>query len=539
MASLLASLLLAAPDAHAGSYTVTYGGGTVAVTAGNGTVPSPAFSTGHDYYGGTSTTIWGSGDHSTPSGGVVVDKSPSLTAALAWVPASGQTAATDPPPTAAILYQYCDASASLNSQEGGGAGSGTASCGLPNAVNTPTATAMESVATSYSAASVSAGGAITVSPCAATATFTGSVGMSYRDYAAGGAGVTYDVEALPVTMRLDGTTPDSSGNLNILVGQQCTATLVVGTDQWGDKFSGSLSNFRWAVSGTTFESWGVASDANGQSHTVEVDAIPATNPTQWYWNDLQAASETVKCTVTVTPPAGQGSPFDLTVTAPKPVSVQVPSWFGYETGGYMQVNTTAPNTNGAITLHAGPNAGQSGGGMNWTANVASSTLFASGTLELVQVVTPNMSYVTYTGVGVPGITHNDPENGKFGLDTRYPYDWVTTGGGGPSLYVTPPYTTNDSPYISLVSSIASVTMQHQFTDYLMFQPPGSSQWVPLGTNGWSTNGNAIVPTTDNWTDYVKQNGSDSAGSISPTANTPFTPGNTFPSWARINAFPSF
>jgi hypothetical protein len=87
---LTVSLLLAAPNAQAqsstnGSYAVTYGGGTVAVTAGNGTVPSPAFSTGHDYSGGTSTTVWGSNSQATPFGGVVVDKSPSLTASLACV----------------------------------------------------------------------------------------------------------------------------------------------------------------------------------------------------------------------------------------------------------------------------------------------------------------------------------------------------------------------------------------------------------------------------------------------------------------------
>ena len=161
----LAITFLASPGAHAGSYTVTYGGGTVAVTAGNGTVPSPTFSTGHIYSGGTSTTIY---DGANPSsGGVVVDKSSSLTASLAWVPASGQTAATDPPPTAAILYQNVNASAGMNSQSGAGVGSGTASCGLPNATNTSTATSMSSVATYYSAASVSMGGAITAPSCAA------------------------------------------------------------------------------------------------------------------------------------------------------------------------------------------------------------------------------------------------------------------------------------------------------------------------------------------------------------------------------------
>ena len=216
--------------------------------------------------------------------------------------------------------------------------------------------------------------------------------------------------------------------------------------------------------------------------------------------------------------------------------MQVPGGFGYETGGYMQVNTNAPKFNGAIAFYAGPSSGQAGG-MNWTANVMSSALFASGTIELVQVVTPNASYVNYTGVGVPGRTYNDPENGMFGLDTSYPYAWAATGSYQPP-YNPVAYMTNDNPAIGLSSSFASVAMKHQFTDYIMFQPPGSSEWVPLGTASWGTNGSATVPTTDNWGDYVKQNGSDAAGTVIPTAQTPFTQGNTFPSWARVNVFPN-
>ncbi len=91
---------------------------------------------------------------------------------------------------------------------------------------------------------------------------------------------------------------------------------------------------------------------------------------------------------------------------------------------------------------------------------------------------------------MPGATRSDPENGMFGLDTRSPYGWVTTGGS--SSVMGPQYTAYDAPSLGL-NIATSATMQHQFTDYLMFAPPGSSQLVPLGTATWSTNGSATIP----------------------------------------------
>ena len=124
------------------------------------------------------------------------------------------------------------------------------------------------------------------------------------------------------------------------------------------------------------------------------------------------------------------------------------------------------------------------------------------------------------------------------VSSANPYNWDTTGSYAPPYNPTS-YIADDNPYIALSTSIVSATMKHQFTDYLMFQPPGSSQWVPLGTATWSTNGSAAIPGTGNWADYAKQNGSGSAGTVSPTSQTNFTAVNTFPAWTRIDVFPSF
>jgi len=319
----------------------------------------------------------------------------------------------------------------------------------------------------------------------------------------------------------------------------------VGLDSFGQSCSCTLSNFKWTVGGTTFQSWSPTTPAfpnatpptaaNPSASYYDPGPGPLTNPTaHWYWNDPNQATETVSCTATVTPPTGQGAAFPVTAT--RKVSVQLPAWTATGTGGYMQVNTANPDVTGTIALYAGPSAGQQSG-MNWSANVFSSALFTSGTLVLVQTATPSRSYITYTGVGVPGVTHTDPENGKLGLDTRYPYHWNTYGSYSPPALPVP-YTTYDDPW-QVLNGIASIVLQDQFSDYLMFMPPGSdSQLVPLATFAWGTNGSATIPTTGNWADYVKQNGSDKAGTVSP-ASQPFTASNGFPSWAQIDVYPSF
>jgi len=267
-----------------------------------------------------------------------------------------------------------------------------------------------------------------------------------------------------------------------------------------------------------------------------VDAIPATNPTQWYWNDLQAATETVKCTVTVTPPTGQGSPFDLTVTAPKPVSVQLPQWTATGTAGYMQVNTKAPGDPN-YELWAGPipNSGQSNG-MDWKASVYTPTTpaFGTGSLEIVQIVTPNESWTLKT---VPPQPQSSPDNNVSELDGSCPYE------GALSTELAQPLLDGDTPGIHLTSStpiFASATDKSSFIDYLLYKPPGSnSQWITLAQFAWSINGSASIPGTGNWADYVTQNHSDAAipDTISPSGTTSFTGiygPDFFPSWTRVS-----
>jgi len=228
----------------------------------------------------------------------------------------------------------------------------------------------------------------------------------------------------------------------------------------------------------------------------------------------------------MTPPAGQGSPF--TVTATQKVTVQVPTLTAYGTGSYMQVNTKAPHD----TKY------ELWGSMDWTAtfHTPTSPAFGAGTIELVQIATSYQSDTTYTK---PPVSELGPDYGSTGMDYGCPYNGQTC------LETAQPYASNDNPGQKLTSGgqtyAASASDTSTYTDYIMYMPPGADvQWVPLASFKWSTNGSATLPSMGNWSDYmVWMNPSDSAGTVDPHQSTPFTRGNTFPSWTRINVFPSF
>jgi hypothetical protein len=178
----------------------------------------------------------------------------------------------------------------------------------------------------------------------------------------------------------------------------------------------------------------------------------------------------------------------------------------------MQVNSSYPNQGGNpgdYWLYAG------GPGMAWTASVTSpSKMFGNGTIELVQTVTPGLSYTTSDGTA-----HNFSLNGQMNcLDTYYP---LPNTGGGASFSI------SDSPGLDLTLNAAtSASVKDQFVDYLMYEPPGSSQYVPLAQFSWTTNGSAALPMmATSWAGY-----SGSAGSMSGGGG--FSPNNAFPSWTQ-------
>jgi hypothetical protein len=342
------------------------------------------------------------------------------------------------------------------------------------------------------------------------------------------ADVAYSAAVYPVIISPGGATPDGNGGYVILVGQHCASTLSPPPPGC------TYSNYQWSVTGTTFQSWSVGPNASGQAQgmTTLISGPGSLNVAapSWYWNDLSSGqgnstTETISCSATVTPPAGEGSAF--TVTATQKVNVWTPVWSCTETGGDVQVSID-PNNNpyNYYWLWAGPLAGASStGGMAWYANVsapAAPVEFGAGSLFMVQLIIPEMSYTQFP-LTEPPTSFVWSTNGQEGLDTSDPYPWVQQ----PPQYTT--YFAGDAPGIPL-NNMYSASLGDQFEDYLMYTPPSSAQPVPVAHFVWTTNGNATLPSSGNWAKL------DPAGTVTPSGTgSKFLPQNSFPAWMQNNA----
>ena len=500
----------------------------------------------------------GSGDHvPTNITGLDAQCVGTVTGTLKWVPTTGQDSTTDPPPSQVIVTESGFASFT----GGGTAGPGVLSDGW--SADTPPASPNDiygphyyynAQGTHYEVKDGTSG-TVTLGPFSLNAS-TPTVTDSNAGNDTILAYVNINFLAASVEITPDGAKQDTSGKYNILVGQGCTATLL-GTPSVGTTYS-------WNVSGTTFQDWQHTTPADPKANPPRLanteasyyvpGSGPLTNPTaHWFWNDPGPAStpETITCTANVTPNDGKSAPY--TVNATRTVNVLVPSWRANGIGGYVQINIDCPDEGGkgVMAFWAGPYppVGQNdahNGGMDWLATCTTPQLpvaFGTGTLELVQLATPNRSYTTNAN---PPVLHPSKETTK-GLDSYYPYH-----SSSPTAYVEggPAYAAFDDPRIPLDNiNAGSVSMAESFDDYLLYLPPGTDvRWVPLANFTWTTNGSATIPKPSNdWSNYnVSGPLRDKAGTVSPSTAppknptaAPFTPWNTHPKWTLINLFHAF
>jgi len=447
-----------------------YSGGTTTVTT---SPPSPTQTSTTPYGANASTNApgaWGGGAFTYIQGGGgsgSVTCAGQITANFTWNP--GPNNAPAPASSSVIVVETANAAWS-------GPGS-TGSCGIANPT-TPASQPPNETGTRYT---TNGGGTISVN-CTPTASMSGYSPQPYQ-VLGGSAYVGYVASVSPVTINLVGTTPDSSGNMNILVGQGCTASLV-----------GIPSNllpyttYSWTIPGNKFQAWGPTPPANfvgpfnpNVSYYVAGPG-PLTNPTaHWYWNEA-AATETVKCTATVTPPPGMGASFSIMAT--KQVSVANPTYACTHSEGAVAV------IDGGLTLKAYPT-DNSGHGETWYCNVQTPVFFGSGgSCNFSQLITPGRSHTYSTGAV------SCTENGKTGLDTLSPYpaeggDPYTVGAGANAGWPADnsKHRTGDSPSTGLSDSklgvCASVSINESFNTSLMYLPPGSDvQPVPLHEVDW-------------------------------------------------------
>ena len=493
------------------TYTVTYSGGAATATgptyycSGSYTLssaPNSHVPNGSAYGGGAANPQLLSGQS------LAINCKGTITATFTWNGGPNN----DPAPPANTVIVAEQVNANWGGQ-GGGVGSD-----IPGGTTTGTTGSQIYTATRYS---VHGGSSFTVT-CTPTASASSTVPVGNQSGAY--ANVGYTATPYRITLTPSGITKDSSGNLNILIGQWCKASIT--------GFPGNcVMTYQWSVSGATFQMWSSQTPAVGNnpynpdaSYYVDGPGVLTNATAGWYWNDNVTKLENVSCTATVTPPAGQSA----SITLSDQIEVWKPAVSAYGNGGMMQV-TNAYSSNGDYWLGAYPTPGDTNpydGGMTWIATVASPNpaLFGNGSLELVQLTTPGSSF-TSTG----GDKYRSSNNGQQGLDGSYPYPWDET---------TPKYSADDVPGMDVSSPMEGViaysaSLQDSFVDYLMYLPPSSVQYVPVAMFVWSTDGSATIPYSNgtyNWDYWI----GGSAGSMTDSNSIQqFVPTNGFPVWTEV------
>ena len=232
--------------------------------------------------------------------------------------------------------------------------------------------------------------------------------------------------------------------------------------------------------------------------------------------------KTVTCTVTLTPPSGQGSPFTVTVT--RQVNLEVPAWTANNIvgAGYIGID------NGVTSIFAGPTANTLSqgyqNGSNWHTYVPIPSDFTgTGQWQYAQIVTPG-EYETPVG----GTQKQSTETGLTGLDDVFPYGVLHDTGGS---FVTDV----DSPNFQVLDAYSAVTLDDAFATYLMFKPPLAPsaptsspqwvQWVCLAESSWNTGLSASRPGSGHWTDFPATQAIGVVGLIHD-----FQPFTTHPHW---------
>lgn len=368
----------------------------------------------------------------------------------------------------------------------------------------------------------------------ATGSFTIPRILSTTRIGPGSDSYIYSITPMQVGIVLSGTTTDKDGSLNILNGQKCTASLAL-PDGWSIKPGTTCI---WTVAGDTFQSW-YADD----NHSLY---FPSPNPmngnsVSWYWNDSLVSggsnSRKVTCNAQIITSTGE-----LYVGPPPSVSVNVwqPDWFAVAYPGHMVIQNEGSWWVPDYWMRATHSTSNPERGMVWYAYVQpplnTKNLFGTGSLQLVQLVW--FRYFTKSELDIYGqINHyKDTLNGYQGLDTTWPYnkDWFNSSKDHTSYY-----DASDSPGAAISDSTDSrdgttvpittrIEVKSSFLDYIMYQPPNSTMYVPVGSFWWGCDGDAAIPSTNYWADFINP-----AGVIWPGRNEiPFTQCNDFPKWSQ-------
>jgi hypothetical protein len=472
-----------------------------------------------------------------------MDFNPTFAATFTWVPASGQTAATDPPPTEALISESCGINVgSIYSRP------------ISGPANYPVITAD----TTLGGGSVGNQGGIDISDTRYSVynnggqklpTFTLPSVSPTCDVSKGSGvyfnvTVNYSATATPFEISTAGDTFDSTGQYNILIGQGLTSKLT-------STGLVAQSNWQWSISGgTPVDYFNATAGAGPTAYGSASDT--STNTTTCYFTQGDSAGATpatIQCTVNLTPPAGDYPTGGFTATATKKENVWAPTCSSTPLIGTVQNYLTnaaesfiqlqsvlidTPNSDGTLSGEAA--------GLDWSHTTVTTpsefTSYGYGTWSVFQLVTP---YETYDYEGswsvIAGYLNTDSKKtavSVYGLqaaDEKIPYGGLLFSADGETSG------NSDSPGWLLNSSLYMLEYidDNAFADTIMYEPPSSGVgiiWVPLANFNWSFNFEADKELLTN--SWVASNESASTSAAAATSTYPtwnytlFTPNSFMP-----------
>jgi hypothetical protein len=346
----------------------------------------------------------------------------------------------------------------------------------------------------------------------------------------------------PVGIQLGGATEDSSGNQNIIIGQQCSAS-VYGLNNLPAGWSAS---YQWNVGGSTFSSFYVSPaqyflgfqtvPPAEQGRIVIVP--PATwnlpSPTWYWWNNGTnwgtAKAYNVSVVVTLTSPGGA----TVTLNCAQPVQVWAPT-AGMQNAQPETSSVTVTGKPNIMNLSSAPAGSAETAGMSydvWALDPYAG-LFDSpvlilepdgpiiaykqcGSISDVQLT----DYYAYEGLGVTSTT-----NGSVWLDGQYPYG-DTGACCNPSYYNgSGMLTFVDVPSVDIdVLANENYSTNCAFFDTILYTPPGSASIpVPVYEVDWT------------WITSISTDANDitTLGSPFGTAITASYYQDQFPYWSNV------
>ena len=265
-------------------------------------------------------------------------------------------------------------------------------------------------------------------------------------------------------------------------------------------------------------------------------------PPVWYWDD-SASSETVTCTATVTPPAGQGSPSRIAVT--QNVALDVPKFTNKEPVGvvvlnyYHYLHDGKNGTTLALALAAGggdssaPTAEQVNG-ITFNDTVLTPALYSSkGNWYHLQLITVSR-YETPTGSSTAIAAQGNGVMGAldYGKGVALAEDQVLPADG------TDADPDNDSPDIVVSDPYQEFNVKSEsFQDYIMYTPPippvGDSITVPLAYFQWKWNVDVTIPQTPLPKSWKNWNDRATTGTITGPADNSASRQLAYPTWTTL------